>query len=298
MTVWVAGCVCFALVAVDYITRTWRMQCLAAAIKTRTRFIDLFTLNAASDAASAVTPLRAGGEPVRFFGLVHAGLSASDAIAIMAIEGIIEWLVAGAFGTYIGWRFGREWWHDVKHTLVPHLSHALPWAVLLGVAGVVVWLVARRFLPKLTVHVGTTLRDALRLARRMPVWAMLVAVVLTVVRITARVAILPVVMATADVPPEFGTVVVGSFALIYGQSFIPTPSGVGAVELGFMGGAAGYTGSGSAGLLLMWRFYTTLTGIVLGLVCGVPLYGTAFHRSVLRRRAERRTLLRDHDATG
>jgi uncharacterized membrane protein YbhN (UPF0104 family) len=294
----VAGCLCAALVAVDYIVRTWRIQILAAAIKCRTRFIDVLTLNATGDAASALTPLRAGGEPVRFFGLVHAGLTASDAIAVMAIEGIIEWLVVAAIGTFIGWRFGREWWHSVRHALVPHLRGALPWAILLGVVGVLVWLVARRVLPKLTVHVGTTLRDSLRLAWRVPVWAVAVSVPLTAVHILARVAILPVVMATADFPPEFGTVLVGSFALLYGQNFVPTPSGMGAVELGFLGGAAGYTGSDATSLLLMWRFYTTLTGIILGLVCGLPLYGTAFHRSVLRRRAERRTLLRDNDASG
>jgi uncharacterized membrane protein YbhN (UPF0104 family) len=117
----VAGSLCAALVAVDYIARTWRIQILAAAIKCRTRFIDVLTLNATGDAASALTPLRAGGEPVRFFGLVHAGLTASDAIVVMAIEGIIEWLVVAAIGAIIGWEFGREWWHSVHRTLVPHL---------------------------------------------------------------------------------------------------------------------------------------------------------------------------------
>jgi uncharacterized membrane protein YbhN (UPF0104 family) len=298
MTAVVAGFLCAALVAVDYVARTWRIQILAAAIKCRTRFVDVLTLNATGDAASALTPLRAGGEPVRFFGLVHAGLSASDAIVVMAIEGIMEWLVVAVVGAYIGWRFGREWWHSVSHTLMPHVRGALPWAILLSVVGVLVWLVVRRFLPKLTVHLGTTVRDSLRLVWRVPLWAVAVTVPLTAVHILARVAILPVVMATADLPPAFGTVVVGSFALLFGQNFVPTPSGMGAVELGFLGGAAGYTGADAADLLLMWRFYTTLTGIILGLVCGLPLYGTALHRSVLRRRAERRTLLRDHDATG
>ncbi|HWZ58845.1 MAG TPA: lysylphosphatidylglycerol synthase transmembrane domain-containing protein [Gemmatimonadaceae bacterium] len=291
MNIWLANGLCIVLVAVDYIARTWRMQCLAAALHTRTRFVDVVTLNAVSDAASAVTPLRAGGEPVRFFGLVHAGLSASNAIAVMAVEGIIEWLIVAAIGLGVGLRFGPEWWRSVSRTLVPHLHHALPWAIAFSVVGVLIWLAAQRLLPKLTIHVGTTLKESLRLAVRMPVWAILVTVVFTAVHIVARLAILPVVMATADVPPDFGPVIVGSIALLYGQSFVPTPSGMGAVELGFLGGAAGgYTGSDSAALLLLWRFYTTLTGIALGFVCGLPLYGTALHRSVLRRRAERRNI--------
>ena len=302
----IANLICLGLVAVDYVARTVRMQCFARGVGCRTRFLDIFTLNAAGDAASSLTPLRAGGEPVRFYGLVTAGLSVSDTVAVMAVEGIIEWIGVAVIGTWIGWHFGGEWWRSVHHTLVPHLQHALPLIALIAVVGLLAWVVAHRFLPHVTVHVGGTVRDALRLAVRMPVWVVAVAFILTAVRILVRVWILVVVMATADMPPELGTVLVGSFALLYGQNFVPTPSGAGAIELGFLGGAAGYAGPDADALLFMWRFYTTLTGIILGLLFGIPHYGTAIRRFLLRRRDARRTLvhqqlsdqLRDNDAPG
>ncbi len=57
---------------------------------------------------------------------------------------------------------------------------------------------------------------------------------------------------------------VGSFALLYSQLLLPTPSGAGAVELGFLGGAAGDLGDRAGWLLLAWRFYTNGAGVVLG----------------------------------
>jgi uncharacterized membrane protein YbhN (UPF0104 family) len=156
-------------------------------------------------------------------------------------------------------------------------------ALLLG------WLVLRRFLPKLSDHAGGTVRDSLRQMRRMPWWAILAIVPLTVIHIAARVGILPVLVATLDSPPPLGIVALGSFALLYGQSFVPTPSGAGAVELGFLNGAVGDLGPDASTLLVLWRFYTTVIAIILGAVFGVPLYGTALHRFLS-------TLSRDHDA--
>jgi uncharacterized membrane protein YbhN (UPF0104 family) len=287
-----ANLICVALVAIDYVARTIRMQCFALGVGARTKFFDIFALNAAGDAASALTPLRAGGEPVRFYGMMAARLSVSDSIAVFAVEGIIEWAVIVAIGGYVGWRFGSEWWQSVHLTLVPRLQHALPFISIIVVIGLLGWMVVHRLLPHVSAQVGGTMKSSLRLATRMPVWVIVVGFLLTAVRVLARVLVLVAVMATADVPPELGTVLVGSFALLYGQNFVPTPSGAGAVEVGFLGGAAGYTGSDADGLLVMWRFYTTLTGIILGLLFGIPHYGSAIRRRILYRRlVARRTLL-------
>jgi uncharacterized membrane protein YbhN (UPF0104 family) len=134
----------------------------------------------------------------------------------------------------------------------------------------------------------------------MPWWAIALTIPLTALHVLARIAILPVVFATLPDPPAHGTVFVGSFALVYGQNFLPTPSGAGAIELGFLGGAAGYVGPEASALLVMWRFYTALLPIACGLVFGTAMYVPALHRMarfvLLRRRRARRTLQRDHDA--
>jgi len=76
---------------------------------------------------------------------------------------------------------------------------------------------------------------------------------------------------------------VGSFALLYSQLLLPTPSGAGAVELGFLGGAAGDLGSDQGWLLLAWRFYTNGLGVLLGVWLAARIYGWPALRKLVRR---------------
>jgi len=295
-----AHALCLGLFTADHLLRAWRIQVFARGLKCRTRFIDAFTLNAASDTTAALTPLKIGGEPVRFGGLINAGLNVSDTIALISVEAIIEWLCVISIGCAIGFVWGGEWWRTQQRVLLPHVRHVLPWVLLIIAIGVLIWFAMRKFLPRISVHVGGTLRDSIRLARRMPFWAIGATMPLTALHVMCRVAILPVVFGLLPNPPGLGTVIVGSFALIYGQNFAPTPSGAGVVELGFLDGAAGYVGPDASALLLMWRLYTTFLPIACGLVFGTAMYVPALHRMarfvLLRRRRARRTLQRDHDA--
>jgi uncharacterized membrane protein YbhN (UPF0104 family) len=74
-------------------------------------------------------------------------------------------------------------------------------------------------------------------------------------------------------PPAPGPVIFGSFALLYSQMVLPTPSGAGVVELGFLGGAAGELGDGQGWILLAWRFYTNGIGALLGVWLAARIYG-------------------------
>ncbi|MGH7514015.1 MAG: hypothetical protein ACREOQ_13965, partial [Gemmatimonadales bacterium] len=98
-----------------------------------------------------------------------------------------------------------------------------------------------------------------------------------------RVAILPVLALTLPDPPAMGPLVLGSFALLYSQLILPTPSGAGAVELGFLGGAAGDLGAGEGGLLLAWRIYTNGIGVLLGVALAARIYGWAALRQLAGR---------------
>ena len=99
--------------------------------------------------------------------------------------------------------------------------------------------------------------------RRMPRWPLVASIPLSFLNLATRVAILPVLALTLPSPPALGPLAVGSFALLYSQLVLPTPSGAGAVELGFLGGAAG-DWAGEGWLLLAWRFYTNGIGVLLG----------------------------------
>ncbi|MFL5401729.1 MAG: hypothetical protein ACJ8BF_02815, partial [Gemmatimonadales bacterium] len=75
-----------------------------------------------------------------------------------------------------------------------------------------------------------------------------------------------------------------SFALLYSQLILPTPSGAGAVELGFLGGAAGDLGDSEGWLLLAWRFYTNGFGVLLGVWLAARIYGWPALRHLVQRR--------------
>ena len=57
----------------------------------------------------------------------------------------------------------------------------------------------------------------------------------------------------------------------------------GAVELGFLGGAAGDLGSRAGWLLLAWRFYTNGVGVILGVILAARIYGWPALRRLPRR---------------
>jgi uncharacterized membrane protein YbhN (UPF0104 family) len=118
------------------------------------------------------------------------------------------------------------------------------------------------FRPDLLHAAGGELAAARGHLRDVPGWLYVVNVPITLVNIAARVAILPLLAQALDQPPPLAATVVGSFALLYAQAVIPTPAGAGAVELGFLGGAAGNLGAAETQLLVVWRLYTTVLGTV------------------------------------
>jgi uncharacterized membrane protein YbhN (UPF0104 family) len=83
---------------------------------------------------------------------------------------------------------------------------------------------------------------------------------------------LPILALSLPTPPDPAAVWLGSFLLTYGQLVLPTPAGVGLVELGFLGGAAGEF-RGELGLLMAWRWWATVLPALLGLVVAWQLRG-------------------------
>jgi uncharacterized membrane protein YbhN (UPF0104 family) len=107
----------------------------------------------------------------------------------------------------------------------------------------------------------------------MPRWPLLASLPLSFVNVVTRIALLPVLALTLPDPPALPVLVVGSFALIYAQLILPTPGGAGAVEFGFLGGAAGDLGNDGSRLLLAWRIYANGIGAALGIWLAIRHYG-------------------------
>jgi uncharacterized membrane protein YbhN (UPF0104 family) len=278
-----ATLLCIALVLIDLLVRAWRIQWIVRGLGYPIGLWDSLVLNAYGDAACAHTPLRIGGEPARLAGMLRSRVPATAAFVAISLEVLAAWPVILVAAGWLVWRYAPEWWATAGPRLLEAAAGAWPWVLLVAVVSGAVWWSARGVASPAVRHVRRPVRRALVYWRRMPMWPLVASLPLSLLNLTTRVAILPVLALTLPSPPEIGPMLVGSFALLYSQLILPTPSGVGAVELGFLGGAAGDLGSRAGWLLLAWRFYTNGVGVLLGVGLAAHAYGWPALRRLARR---------------
>ncbi len=282
-----AHLLCLALVAVDFIARAWRIQWIVEALGHRLSFKDSFVLNAFGDAACALTPLRLGGEPARLAGMLRYRVPAVAAFVAISIEVLAAWPVVIAAAGWLVWRYAPDWWATAGPRLGTAVVESWPWLAAVVVASVLAYLYARRIASPSAHQIRRPIRRVLVYWRRIPAGVLLATVPLSFLNLATRVAILPVLALTLPQPPPVGPTAVGSFALLYGQLVLPTPSGAGAVELGFLSGVAGELGPAEGWILLLWRFYTNGVGVLLGVVLAGRLYGWRALVALARRWSDR-----------
>jgi uncharacterized membrane protein YbhN (UPF0104 family) len=215
--------------------------------------------------------------------MLQSRVPATAAFVAISLEVLVAWPVILAAAGWLAWRYAPSWWTMAGPRLAHAAADAWPWVALVGIISVVAWWYARRVASPAVRHVRRPVRRAMVYWRRMPRWPLVASLPLSFLNLATRVAVLPVLAATLPDPPELGPMVLGSFALLYSQLILPTPSGAGAVELGFLGGAAGDLGSRAGWLLLAWRFYTNGVGVVLGIALGAHAYGWPALRRLARR---------------
>lgn len=271
---------CAALMAADLLVRAVRLGCFLRGSGLRTPLPDLCVAILFGDAACAVTPMRLGGEPARWLGLRSAGVPAGAGVAVLAVEMVAYLVVSVASGAAVAWLVGADWWASVGPRLSARADAILPAvaAVVLASAGAWLWVRgrrARRPASPRTAPAAAALRGALG-------WPLLAAVPLTLASIFARLAILPILAQSLADPPPIGVLVMGSFALIYGQLFFPTPGGAGAVELLASAGTAGELGGSAGPVFLAWRAISTGLPVVAGFGVAVWWYGAPAVRAALR----------------
>jgi uncharacterized membrane protein YbhN (UPF0104 family) len=254
---------------------------------------DGVVVNAFGDAANALTPLRLGGEPARVAGLLRTGVRLTAALVGITLEAVISRLVLIAGAAWLIWRYAPAWWVTAGPSLRAGASRAWPWLVLVLVVGLILWRYTQRAVSPASKRLRRPMRRVLVYLRRMPRWPLVASIPLSAIAMATRIAILPVLSLTLPSPPPLGPVIFGSFALLYSQMVLPTPSGAGVVELGFLGGAAGELGEGQGWILLAWRFYTNGVGLVLGVWLALSIYGWPVLRKVLRGKAVPLTELPD-----
>ncbi len=287
MTLLEAHLLCVALVLVDLLVRAWRIQWIVQGLGHPLPFWNALVLNAWGDAACALTPLRIGGEPARLAGMLRSKVPAAAAFVAISFEVLAAWPVIIVAGGWLAWRHAPSWWSTAAPRLGQAAVESWPWVLAVAVVSLVLWWYATRVASPAVRHVRRPVRRAMVYWRRMPRWPLVASMPLSFLNLASRVAVLPVLALTLPNPPEIGPMLVGSFALLYSQLILPTPSGAGAVDLGFLGGAVGDLGSGAGWLLLAWRFYTNGVGVLLGVGLAVHTYGWPALRRLARRWSDR-----------
>lgn len=280
MSLVLAVLLCAVLMAVDLLARAVRLRGFLRGAGYRLRVPELCVTILFSDAAAAVTPMRLGGEPARWLGLRTSGVAAGAGVAVLAVEMVSYLTIVAISGAAAAWLLGAEWWAEVGPRLGARAGGMLPWLAAVVVASVAVWVWVRR---RRAGHPAAAApAPTLAAVRGALGWPLLAAVPLTLVSIAARLAVLPLLAQTLPDPPPPGVLLLGSFALIYGQLFFPTPGGTGAVELLASAGAAGELGGSAGPVFLAWRGVTTGLPVLLGFALAVHRYGGAAVRSALR----------------
>lgn len=280
MSFTLASSLCIALMAADLAARAVRLRGFLRGAGLRPRLREVVVAILFGDAAGAVTPMRLGGEPARWLGLRSAGVPTGVGVAVLAVEMVSYLAIVALSGAAAAWWLGAGWWAEVGPRLAARAGGGLPWVAAVVAASVAVWAWARRRRAGRTRAAAPP--PALAAVRGALGWPLAAAVPLTLVSIASRLAILPVLAQTLPDPPAPGVLLMGSFALIYGQLFFPTPGGAGAVELLASGGAAGELGGSAGPVFLAWRTITTALPVAAGFGLAVWWYGGAAVRDALR----------------
>lgn len=266
---------CAMLFAADLAARSVRLRALTAGAGGRLSSIDALRINLLADAGAAITPMRFGGEPARVAGLASAGVRMPAIAATIGWELVTAWPTLFVMGVALMIVAAPDWLATTWPTIAARATGAWPILVAAVVLAGAALIAAQRLRRRVSGAFANRLDSYTTPWRSMPRRALLVSVACSVVNVATRTAMLPVLALSLPTPPEPATVWLGSFLLTYGQLVLPTPAGVGLVELGFLGGAAGEFG-GEIGLLLAWRWWANLLPSILGLAVAWQLRGRLF----------------------
>lgn len=257
-----AHLLCVLFVVVDMAARAWRIEWLLRGTGTRITFSDAIAINAVGDAACALTPMRIGGEPVRLWGMLRAGVPASAAFVAISVEILAAWPVILVAAGLLSWLFAPEWLASALPRLQAAARDAWLWIVLVVLASGLAWLLARRASRHVAVaRARRSIRRVRVYWRRMPAWPVAASVPMTALNLLSRTGMLVALALAEPSGMALGPLFFGSFVLLYAQLVLPTPSGAGVVDLGLLGGAAGDL---SGATLLWWRFYSSGVGVLVG----------------------------------
>lgn len=272
-----AHALALAAVVAEILTRTIKIQWSAAALRIPLSFLAALRVCLGGDFGASITPSRSGAEPARFLVLAEAGVPAAGSILILFTELFLEMtslcllcaLLAVAFhgsGEVVSLMIAMIGGYAAIVLSLGAFGYFLahrgadgpppPWARSLGL-GDGRWRVVQRALHSLRSGIA-----ALKSARLLPMCGAFVA---SMVHVSLRLAVLPIVALAMDPTLPVAKLVLWPLVFLYGGAVAPAPGGGGAVEFGFKFAFSGVMSpSVLGGALVWWRFYSFYLYVVLG----------------------------------
>lgn len=282
MLAWGAHGTALAAVALEVMTRSFKIQASAHAVRLPLRFGTAVRVCLGGDFAASITPARSGAEPARFLVLAESGMGAAGRVVVLFMELFLEmcslalvclvlaWAfrgrgasVAGLLGLVGGYSTAVLGAGAIAQLLARRSAHGPPpaWARRLGFnAGR--WRGVQRTLRQLRTSVQT-----LRHARP---GLLTLAFFGSVLHVLLKILTLPILVYLGDrtFPVTMDTMaplVLWPLALFYGGVVVPAPGGGGFIEGAFAVTLKGAIPAGIfAASLIWWRFYTFYLYILVG----------------------------------
>jgi len=274
-----------AAVLAEIVTRSVKIHWSAAALRIPLRLGTAFRVCLGGDFGASISPSRSGAEPARYLVLAEAGVPSAGTLLILFTELFLEMsslallclllaLAFGGSGPVVPMMTGIVGGYAtivlsigaLGHFLAHRNAHGPPprWAEALGLhAGY--WRVIQRSLRSLRAGIA-----ALRHAR---IRSMIAAYLASMVHVSLRLTVLPVIALAMDPSLPFAQLVLWPLVLLYGGAVAPAPGGGGAVEYAFkLAFTPVMSPAVLGGALIWWRFYTFYLYVLLG---GFVAGGTA-----------------------
>lgn len=263
-------------VVCDTVARTLRIYWLMGGVHGRLPVREAFVVTTFGDAASAVTPWRAGGEVVRLAGMKHSGVDYSRSLAVLAVETMVGYTMLAIAGALLAIAYGRE---IVGGAALPGINFLILCAALGGlVAGIAVFRARNHRTFPGAEKISAFFRNSWLHVRALSPGAIMTACALTIISLASRVAILPAIALVSGSMANAGALTLLSLILLYGQIAIPVPSGAGPIDYALLN--SGDAIPDPALTLGMWRFYTVIIPALIGFTAGFLRYGKGVWRSM------------------
>lgn len=272
-----AHALALAAVFAEILTRTVKIQWSAAALRIPLHFWSSLRVCLGGDFGASITPARSGAEPARFLILAEAGVKSADAILILFTELLLEMTSLALLSIILATVFGGS---GMVVRLMTGMIGGYA-AFVLGI-GAIGWFLANRnahgpppaWARRIGLHAGRwrviqrslrSLRGGVAAIRHARIAPMAGAFVSSMVHVSLRLAVLPVIALAMAPALKLAPLVLWPLVLLYGGAVAPAPGGGGAVEYAFK---LAFNNEMSpavlGGALVWWRFYTFYLYVVFG----------------------------------